>query len=440
MAEKIIPDVQFFAEEILRESNLDLNRQRLIMAKRLFYFPPEKFSEIHLEEWYGTFWQLTNISQQIKNLSEQEENICRQAISDGQRENNPARRQIFALLLLMFGKLDESQKLADQKLWSKKLNWDLETFARWNQLSIGLSLVERARIRQASKIKTFLREKFDYLVKKHQNPVVNNKTCPKVSPKDFQIYFCWLQGEENLPPLIRCCYNSLKMNAGNRKIIFLDDKNFSNYVDLPDYVVDKFREKKIGPAHFSDVMRINLLEKYGGLWLDSTILVTEPLDKHKDLLKLPYFTQKYTNEKDNFHPVTKGFGAYASYARWGTFIQGTSMLHNPFFVFAKEFCEDYWREFDEAIDYVIMDYMFELAHDNIPFVQKEMDDVPINNPNVWTLKNYLNVPYNQFPFDKIIKDTFLNKMSWRIPLDMDTPNTVFREIQRRYAPETIGKF
>ena len=78
-----------------------------------------------------------------------------------------------------------------------------------------------------------------------------------------------------------------------------------------------------------------------------------------------------------------------------------------------------------------------LAYENIPSVRKEFDAVPINNTEIGFIRNSLNEPYAAYPFDKILQGNFLNKLSWKIQLDMTTPGTVFREIQRRYAPETM---
>ena len=374
---------------------------------------------------------------QINKLSEDEKNFCDKLLNDAKNFDAPA-RQIYALGLILFGKLKEAKTLFDTKIWSKRLHEDFATYEAWRKIIIGGSNLEgRARLLRDRQIKKFLIEKFSYVIERHAKSVINNKTCPKVAPKDYQIFYGWLQGEENLPLLARCCYNSLKMNAAPYKITFIDEKNYSDYVDIPQYIFEKFKAGKMKPAHFTDIIRINLLERYGGLWLDATILLTEPLDKYKKFLRLPFFSQKFTHEKDNDHPITKGFAAYSSYARWGGFVQGSSVIHNPLYAFMKDFYNEYWREFDEIIDYVLMDFMIDIAYDNIPAVKREIDEVPINNENIWTLSYYLNTPYKNFQYDKILHGNFLNKFSSRKELDLETEGTVLREIQKRYAPETL---
>lgn len=434
MAEKIVPDVEVFAQEIAKELKLDLPTQRMKLTERLINFSPEKMSEIHLQDWYSLYWKLADLLQYINAPKEQTENACIQIKSFIAREADPVRRQYFALALLLFGKFQEFQSLADKKLWSENLREDFDTFMKFNKLtSLSSNLAVRAHTRRKQQIYNFLQNKYSVLINEHSNPVVNDKTCPKVSPKDYQIYFCWLQGEDNLPPLIQCCYNSLKVNAGKYKVVFIDEKSYANYITLPEHILKKFSEGKISRTHFSDIVRVNLLEQYGGLWLDSTILVTEPLEKYKHFWKMPYFTQKFYQEKSLYnHYFTN-----PSFGRWATFILGSAILHNPFFVYMKDFYNEYWRDFDEIIDYVLMDYMMDIAYENIPFVKQEFDAVPINNDRAWSLLGTLNLPYDRYPYDKIFKGNFLNKLNWKSQFDWQTPNTVLREIQKRYAPETL---
>ena len=40
-------------------------------------------------------------------------------------------------------------------------------------------------------------------------------------------------------------------------------------------IEEKFEKGKIGMAHFSDLLRISLLAKWGGMWIDSTALCTD---------------------------------------------------------------------------------------------------------------------------------------------------------------------
>ena len=415
-----------------KDADFDLFYRKVQMAEFFSTLPPEAMKQIYLADFYAEFWKLAGEAHRVTKFAEEEKNFSQQILERARQEINPVRRQYFVLALLLFGKFQEARQLANYNLWPFQLRQDFDAFAKWTQIvNNPLSPQARAAIARNEQISAFLQEKYSALIKKYSQAVIDEKNCPRV--KDYQIYFCWLQGEENLPPIIRCCYNSLKQNAGRYKIVFIDEKNFSNYVDIAPHIMDKFRAGKITRTHFSDILRVNLLERHGGLWLDSTVLVTEPLENHKDFWQMPYFTQKYYHDKNPLNPFVKSFGCYISYARWAGFIQGAAVRNNPFFVFEKEFFNEYWRDFDEPVVYDFMDFITDFAYEYIPSVRKEFDAVPINNTETWTLLKHLNEPYAAYPFDKILEGNFLHKLSWKEQLDMTRDDTVFREIQRRYS-------
>jgi hypothetical protein len=75
---------------------------------------------------------------------------------------------------------------------------------------------------------------------------------------------------ENAPELVNVCLESLRASIGG-DIIVLDAQNYTDYVTLPEYVTRKYKKGIIPPALFSDMLRLELLIKYGGTWIDSTV-------------------------------------------------------------------------------------------------------------------------------------------------------------------------
>lgn len=51
----------------------------------------------------------------------------------------------------------------------------------------------------------------------------------------------------------------------------VDLTNYHNWVQLPQYVEEKFRKGLIPPALFSDLLRLALLKQYGGVWMDASV-------------------------------------------------------------------------------------------------------------------------------------------------------------------------
>jgi hypothetical protein len=95
------------------------------------------------------------------------------------------------------------------------------------------------------------------------------------------IYILWLQGFENAPFLVKKCLDSwISMNP-TWNIVQLDKNNLNEYISIQD-IINGLDKKSVSNASTSDIIRISLLNKYGGLWVDATTYCTTPLDDWLD--------------------------------------------------------------------------------------------------------------------------------------------------------------
>lgn len=91
------------------------------------------------------------------------------------------------------------------------------------------------------------------------------------------IYIYWAQKFINAPDIVKKCLLSWKSKNPTWKIIELDDNNLCDYIDIKKEIPN-FENKQITKTSYSDIIRIFLLEKYGGCWCDATTFCIEPLD------------------------------------------------------------------------------------------------------------------------------------------------------------------
>ena len=91
-----------------------------------------------------------------------------------------------------------------------------------------------------------------------------------------RIFTLWLQGEEQAPPIVQNCFDSMRRHC-TQELVVLDGNTLFDYISLPEPIVEKYRTGRIKPAHFADVCRVELLHKYGGYWLDATCYVCAPI-------------------------------------------------------------------------------------------------------------------------------------------------------------------
>jgi hypothetical protein len=90
------------------------------------------------------------------------------------------------------------------------------------------------------------------------------------------IWIMWLQGLAQAPDVVRKCYESWKKHNLGWQVIFLDEQTLQEYIDLRALIGEA--RQYISKQALSDIVRINLLAEYGGVWVDATCFACVPLD------------------------------------------------------------------------------------------------------------------------------------------------------------------
>lgn len=198
------------------------------------------------------------------------------------------------------------------------------------------------------------------------------------------IWVCWLQGEEMMPEIVRMCLNSVKTHFPDDKcdIVVISLKNYSKYINIPRYVLDLLNNKTISYTNFSDILRFMLLKEYGGVWIDSTVLVT--CDVPENMFEYSFFSQKSNN---NYYKIR-----YASKNRWSSWLM-YSKPDSLLFDFCTTILLEYLKEYDSFIDYYFIDYIIDISYERYDTIHKMIDIIPENNVDAFELVTLLNEPY-----------------------------------------------
>ena len=98
------------------------------------------------------------------------------------------------------------------------------------------------------------------------------KKTAKLNSEHFPktIWFLWVQGFSNAPLVVRKCYESWLRHNPGWEIILLDENNIHDYFPV--------KTANFTPVVLSEVLRVNLLAKYGGIWVDATCFCLRPLN------------------------------------------------------------------------------------------------------------------------------------------------------------------
>ncbi len=270
-------------------------------------------------------------------------------------------------------------------------------------LDVALLLNDTDKIESAAKKKNdyvlnYIAGKCSDTIDKFKNgKIIYDPSAPQ---DEIKVWSMWLQGEENADKLFRMCIDSARRHTG-QEVIVLSKDNYDQYFSIPEYILEKHKDGKIAVQHICDLMVVSILAAQGGFFTGATVWWSQ--DVGEDFLKTPFFTCK-AESKSNL---------LMSRSRWvGYVLAGKKDF--PLFSFARECLLEYWRKCDYAIDYLMLDYIFELAYQNIPEVRNTIDELPDNNLLRNELINKLGEAYDEKQFRRYTQgDTFMYKLSWK---------------------------
>lgn len=234
-----------------------------------------------------------------------------------------------------------------------------------------------------------------------RNYQVNKNPIDTDSNLRNKIWVCWWQGLENAPEIVKTCIASIKRNAGDHEVIVITDQNYKEYVHIPDWLEDKHRKGIISKTIFSDLLRLNLLSNYGGLWIDSTIYCTG--EGFTEYMKLPLWSIK---RPDYLH-ASIASGYFANYSL------ACDYNHRYVFSVVRDFLYEYWKRYDRLIDYLLTDYAIVLSQKHVAKIANDYAHIKPNNKYCDELFKLLGTPYNEDIWKSIQVDTVLYKLTWK---------------------------
>jgi len=212
------------------------------------------------------------------------------------------------------------------------------------------------------------------------------------------VWVCWLQGMDKAPELVKRCYESMQKSFSDKRIVLLDESNIFEYISMPEDIIKKWKDGIIGPAHFTDLVRLELLIKYGGYWIDATVLCTDStLLRQIENEPLFMFSFYYFG----FNPEIMELNNWLIY----------SCANNNILCLLREFMYTYWRENNRAVHYFILHIFQTMA---LEFYEEEYKNMPIvSQVDAHVLATYIFDDYNQKKYDILCQQTGIHKLSTR---------------------------
>lgn len=208
---------------------------------------------------------------------------------------------------------------------------------------------------------------------------------------------CWWQGMEEAPDLIKACINSQKRYLPDEvELIVITEDNYRDYVDFPQWLIDKVEDGRVTLTTFSDVIRASLLYRYGGIWLDSTILLTEMLPV--DFWDYEIFTIR------EFRYCLPFMGGKPG---------------QTFYRFLMEGFFYYYKNYENTKYYLLVTYLLDIAMNKYPDIREKYNKLPEKSPGVSNIDNFDSLSYHMHEkytpetYHKYMEGIYIHKLQRR---------------------------
>lgn len=276
-----------------------------------------------------------------------------------------------------------------------------------NSDPLALKLLETSPVGINSRFKLleYLRGKLPDLQKR----VAANTSMQTGEPNVFTY---WDSGFEQSPIVVKACIREMISKHKPGKVSVIDAKNWRYFVDLPEHVLQKVPTNK---AHFSDILRVALLAKYGGIWADATCMPAKDIGSiFNDITKSGFFSYNYST---------------ARISNWFLCTSGDNYIAKIMF---EAMC-DYWKDYDFALHYYFFHHIFEILYyldDRFRTIWDQSTKSSSNEPHA--IQKMMLTRFDEPSFKKAYSSSAVHKLTYKFDDGQMNSATVLAHVVRGF--------
>lgn len=237
---------------------------------------------------------------------------------------------------------------------------------------------------------------------------------PSQHPPD-RVWVYWGQGIADAPGVVQRCHAEVLRLHEEGRVVVLDDSTVQHHSELPGYVHDRTRDDR---TKYSDVLRLDLLTRHGGVWLDATCLPREDLAHLRPQLVLSgFFALRFRR---------------ARISSW--MLAGTP--GNPTMARLRAAQVVYWRHHDRPIDYFMLHHLFEALFHVDPETRATVQAMPRISAHASSrFARSMLEPYEPQRFRELLDGAFVHKLSYKAARGRDVRGTMLEHLLEHGVPE-----
>lgn len=218
------------------------------------------------------------------------------------------------------------------------------------------------------------------------------------NPYPNKIWWLWFQGIDNAPKIVKQCFLSVDKWKGNYEVVMLTKNNLFDYVHMPEMIVNKWLNGDICNAHFADICRVCLLADYGGIWIDSTVLLTGEISKEISNSDVFFYKSSFLDLSET------------KISNWLI----SAKCNNPLICSIRATLFKYWSNEVSVPDYYIFHLFVNALVEHSDELKREFEQIPyLSNTYPHLLQYKFYNDFNLKEWEHILKCSNVHKLTYK---------------------------
>ncbi len=231
----------------------------------------------------------------------------------------------------------------------------------------------------------------------------------------FKVFVFWAQGIETAPPIVRRCADEVRRRHREGDVVFLDAASAREHAEVPAELAGRLGHEW---TRLSDLLRLELLSTYGGVWMDATCLPRARMqDAVPDLLESGFFAFTYRH------------------ARLGNWFLASEPNHY-LVAMLREAHYAYWRAYDHVVDYYLFHHLFEMLYhldERFAAVWDATPRLPVSRATAYG-KSLLE-PADDDRTRALLDGSFVHKLTYKLDAEGVRPGSGLARLLHGELPE-----
>lgn len=251
---------------------------------------------------------------------------------------------------------------------------------------------------------------------KSTRPIMYNES----TSKKPVVWTYWDTGVADAPEIVKLCLRRME-GIKNIELRVLTSNTLENYISFPEHIWTKVTEGKIPKAHFSDLIRTELLFKYGGVWLDATVLINSDV-LPAELSRNDFFLYGMRKPASNGNPI------YVS--SWAI----SSPVAHPALEITRNALHTYWEKNNRLTEYFLFHMIICAVFNKFPEL-KPLDLGIFDNSKPHVLQLRFNEMATAEILDELLEYSNIHKLTYKY--EGVLPGTILDELLTRKISKNV---